>query len=602
MHHPIRKCAVIIGVDNTGNLPRLHASHDASRFNNWAINDGYDTTLLTDESDPVTAGAIFNAINAFVRKQIYDQLIVYFAGHGFLHGPQTEVWLLTDALSNPNEAVNVSLSIRNARNIPVPHVILISDACRSTSPVHRNSGITGSSMFALYPPDSQTNVDRFFATLPGDPAKEIPTADAVNNYKGLFTMSLLEGLSGNVSELVEDYGDSSTSFRVIPSYRLKDYLFETVPVQAAMQDPPFKQVPNAIVESHRPKFFTAVSLPVVRPSISIPRTPGFAPAAGDMDMMDNGGGPVEFEESMDWPAAPHDHIETQDIQVDAAEASDAAQNSAIHEYGLKTELDEARRVLVKPDADESFETRAGFSVEGAIVNRVLSPAFQCDVFENNGKFYIRAHIADRPASVLIVFGNSTGMVLPVIPGYVGNIQFDGEMVVATTYRPAAYTELHREYRVHADRLEERRALAATALHNGIFTVKQRLSDRELVELYGFNNRMDPTLALYAGYGFALHDDPATIVKIHGLTRAMNDLTLFDLSILADQLGTDMMDNVVPFCPMLTPGWSMMDQNELNMIDSSLLEARRFLLPGLWNTFTPQGVSILEQAINSGKLR
>lgn len=113
IRHTMKKGAVIIGVDKTGDLPILNAAGSgAIDFSNWANQQGFDVTLLVDANDrPVTVADISNAINRYVQPQTYSQLIVYFSGHGILRSPDYELWLLSGSPANPNEAVNLSGSI-----------------------------------------------------------------------------------------------------------------------------------------------------------------------------------------------------------------------------------------------------------------------------------------------------------------------------------------------------------------------------------------------------------------------------------------------------------------------------------------------------------
>ncbi|MCX6626698.1 MAG: hypothetical protein NTW28_03590 [Candidatus Solibacter sp.] len=94
----------------------------AERFYNWALAEGYDSKLLTDRTGPVTTALIKTEIRAFVNRGTYDQLLVYFAGHGILKSAYWEQRLLTDANSDPNEAVN----LRNFRPPSPSWIALVS--------------------------------------------------------------------------------------------------------------------------------------------------------------------------------------------------------------------------------------------------------------------------------------------------------------------------------------------------------------------------------------------------------------------------------------------------------------------------------------------
>jgi Co/Zn/Cd efflux system component len=61
-----------------------------------------------------------------------EQLLIYFAGHG-LNINYGEFWLMNRGLERPTESWDVARSAVLARYSSVPHVIFISDACRTAA-------------------------------------------------------------------------------------------------------------------------------------------------------------------------------------------------------------------------------------------------------------------------------------------------------------------------------------------------------------------------------------------------------------------------------------------------------------------------------------
>ena len=196
--------AVVIGVNETGGLSPLGgALSGAEEFVEWSESQGIPSTLITDKEQPVTLTKIQDAVDSILEPRNCKKLIIYFAGHGFLLSPNVELWLLSKAPSRLQEAVNVQLSLSNARYCGVEHVIFVSDACRSGGPTHQHRSVTGASIF---PPPVNYNfngkLDVFYATRPGDTALEYKdNEDAVGNYRGLFTEALLDALSGSEKTL-----------------------------------------------------------------------------------------------------------------------------------------------------------------------------------------------------------------------------------------------------------------------------------------------------------------------------------------------------------------------------------------------------------------
>src|SRR5215213_5893196 len=102
----MNKCAVIIGVNKTGGMPKLAAAvKGANDFKQWALSQGYDVELHTDEDGtPVEAKAIKQSIRKFIEQANCNLMLVFFAGHGILKSAMDEFWLLSGAPDDPNEA------------------------------------------------------------------------------------------------------------------------------------------------------------------------------------------------------------------------------------------------------------------------------------------------------------------------------------------------------------------------------------------------------------------------------------------------------------------------------------------------------------------
>jgi len=144
-------------------------------------------------------------------------------GHGILLAPGTEYWLLSGAPQNPNEAVNLLRSVEDARNAGILDVIFFSDACRSAVPGAPLNGVVGGSIFpnrTLAPQSGE--VDVFFATRSGNPAREVPEAEATQHYRGLFTDCLLKALRARrlLSQKVAGWHPTSVGHYLAPAQTL----------------------------------------------------------------------------------------------------------------------------------------------------------------------------------------------------------------------------------------------------------------------------------------------------------------------------------------------------------------------------------------------
>jgi uncharacterized caspase-like protein len=91
----IRRAAVVIGVNNTGGLAPLRAAvSGALEIAAWLEGEGFDVTCLHDETTPVAIRQVKDAVKAYLDRITIEQLVIYFAGHGYLNGT-AEIWLLS---------------------------------------------------------------------------------------------------------------------------------------------------------------------------------------------------------------------------------------------------------------------------------------------------------------------------------------------------------------------------------------------------------------------------------------------------------------------------------------------------------------------------
>ena len=189
----VKRAAICVGINRpAGMTPLPAAARDAARFEQWARSQGCDTALKTDDNGkPVWLSDIVDLAQEFAERGIYDELIVYFAGHGILLAPGAEYWLLSGAPADPSEAINVLRSIEGARDSAIPRVSFVSDACRSAADSLTLRAVNGGAIFSLQASSPhRSEVDVYYAMLPGDPANEVLQAAATSGHKSLFSSCL----------------------------------------------------------------------------------------------------------------------------------------------------------------------------------------------------------------------------------------------------------------------------------------------------------------------------------------------------------------------------------------------------------------------------
>ncbi|WP_210417308.1 caspase family protein [Cellulomonas sp. Y8] len=203
------RALVLVGVARTGGrFPELPAVPGAvAAVRAWAAEQGVPDDLVLaftdDDGTPVTASAVLAGVRGLVDRGDVDQLVVYFSGHGINTG-NAEFWLLTGAPEDGSQAVNVSLTSWFAERLPVRHVVLVSDACRTAASTVQELSVQGVAVVPNLPPSGPAAaVDVFYACALGDPAYEVkdPAASGAA-YQALFTSALVGALRGDHPALV----------------------------------------------------------------------------------------------------------------------------------------------------------------------------------------------------------------------------------------------------------------------------------------------------------------------------------------------------------------------------------------------------------------
>lgn len=585
----MRKAMVAIGVDKTASgFPLLRAAFDgATKMGAWGSGQGFDVTIFpADKGSAVTVTEVFNAINTIVASNVYSQLIVYFSGHGILLSPDAEVWLLSDALDNPNEAVNVSGSIVAARTCGIEHVIFVSDACRSMPVGFRMGMLNPGVIFPSRKPRAPLpEVDVFYATLPGDPALEVPPGKAKAAFRGLLTDCLLQGLGGIPQTLIEQLNDAGTKRRVVASRPLKTYLLRAVPDAASAVSIKLRQNPDVRVESALPKFLS---------EIIGPAGPG-DPLLEGLALPQDRSLPAEtvsFALTKSWRSAV---LPTNAFKRDALQIPDVSDVKASVEQ------------IVQAAGRVSFETRTGFTIHGSTVTDAAVTGTGCDVFEEKGAVQVRVHeeyLPDRYSypkrSMLLQFGSGNGVVLAVLQGYIGTVVVDGDRVATVNYTPSRGTRNYGLYEVTSAELEQRRAFVAVAARHGSFRFDATAA-RDTARYLRRLKQLDPTLGLYAAYAYAQAGDDGGVLSVYDYMKREPEPVLFDVGMLAMQRSAKIASslNFTPWMPMLTQGWMLLGRFSEAM-PAPLRKARKYLMPALWTTFAPEGVEILRRGMFGGR--
>lgn len=573
------RAAVVIGVNKTGNLPILRAAVSGARsVADWLKDEGFEITLIVDESQPVTANVIKQAVTALVGRGNLTQLVVYFSGHGVSVG-YNEFWLLSGAPDDPNEAVSVVECWELAHKSGIPNVIFISDACRSI-PDYNSSLIRGTLIFPnkpLPPGSRKSAVDRFLATEPGAPSYEVRLA--ANNHSGIYTSTFLDAFRNPKLEMVRAIDGKS----VIPNIMLEEFLLKEVPLRLSAIDLQHSQYPDSRIESRDQNYIgRALGAPVASNPADPPRK------VTTLDI-------AKHELSISTAGAFSTAARKFDPQVITQAASDSGFEA------VKKSIFEAKR----PD---SFETNTGFSINGARVRLALASGDSIADIVNGGGPGNPALVRisrPRPATVGLMFEDGSGTVVAALPGFIGTLTVDEGRVISVTYVPSRNSDRWNGDAEATARLDKLRALVATAAKFGAFRIEGTREERDkaarnLADQIRILKGVDPTLGIYAAYAYADANLSDQVHSVYQFMRGDLGANLFDVALLADALsGRRIVDpnDVVPFCPMLTQGWQLLRVKDVSLAEQ-VERARADMRQALWTTFGPRGMDSIFSAIQS----
>lgn len=595
-----QRAAVCIGVDRVGGLPPLGAAASgAVNMADWAQEQGCDVVVHTDRVDGsvVNRREIFDSVRDLVDRRIYDQLIVYFAGHGLLMAPGAEVWLLSDAAADSTEAVNALLTAEHARRAGIPHVALISDACRTYVNGPPFYGLSGGSIFPSPAGDHDSaDLDIYFGTAPGNPAYEIK-AESQPGY-GVFTRCLLDVLTQPPHDIIEyvDPGPypgietmSDEAFPVVTSRKLKPPLIEAVAEHAARINPLLDQRPEIRVETVLPRFFGTVEdaqprNESVQGTNSTPPTRGInATAAAWSSRIASG---IRRRRSVSQPKIP-------DPEVRIRQLADS----------LQADWD---------GSDSEHPDFAWIVVRGAEIHEVTAVGWEIADQQQHGRDLHRYKVipagphAFAGTSAVLQFHDGTGTLVAIVPRSTATVIVNDGRVAAMDYQ----TSFRADFAYPRDdrrRLAELATVIDAAQNGDLAPALNAFVDsqfRGTSAPYQTDNMVPVTLR---AYGAAERGRDVSDL----FYRSFYDRVLtFDLALLASRSSTTSArivgsvdaafaeDSVLPFAPLMTRGWLLLGDNPTPAREYHALLARH-LVPALWTTLDAGGVDIALDVLFEG---
>ncbi len=580
-----KRAAIVIGVDRPGDMPQLAAAASgAKEVGEWLAKDGYAIVELTDaEGGKVRQADVYDAVDKCVKAGSLESLVIYFAGHGY-YKDGSEVWLLSGAPANSNEAVNLAESAIAARSSGLKNVVFIADTCRSAPPTIRDGAIRGGNIFESRKSQNEAQVDFFYATLLGDPAVEVSAGAAASANYGLFTKTLTDIHKAAPAAGLLDIDLAGRTVRVVPNRRLRTLLPAAFDQQVDALKLTVVQQPALRIESDEPFYLAAATAaPPPTPGgvkmtpFSLGTSPGGIVKAA-RDIIGRG-----FLRSIDAPRHPNSESENK--------------------------LSDEARAYRQSEPEGGFETQCGVLVSGSSIVAVVPLGGIFGELEDPGvpgnRYRVQRALqdnapCDRPGSVLIQFAEGTGTMVAAIPGYVVSVIVRAGDVIGVNYSPAPNSPLWSDYQYSKSQDQERRAIAATAARNGILAM-DREEARKFANFVRAGKVYDPTLGIYAALAYASNGLRADALSVLHYMQSDLAVNLLDVWLFAGAEAAEGQKHpMLPACPMLSQGWAYLAPlGVTDRVNPALRNAARH--QALWTTFASEAMGDLLAAATEGKL-
>ncbi len=612
------KIAICIGVNNVKNFTPLQgATKGAIKFSEWAKSQGYEIKLfLDDDKFVVKANDIFDFIQECLNSMRYSQMLIYFSGHGILRGPKQELWLLSNAGTNPNEFINVNESKDNASTCPIPYVLFISDACRSL-PTNLNQTNGASSIFPIMESIDDNVIDIFYATRPGAVAYEV----AGNNLKdayGIFTETLVEYLNGSYTETIIN-NDSNEEAEVKwflnkyydPKELSKNFYYKN------LRKPDHKWIISANEVNIKLK--------------EIVENKSFLVSNGQSPQLNISQHRQEYPLSTFTDEQGKNLVLKNEIKVDIQTNPVFSVDKTIipieiitcNKYKFNFGLGRLWSQTKKSDKNSEILTNKLFETDIRLYNKF-------EDLEETGIQIIGQRIIDfivpkevefiiSPSTVeiktdnpkpygLLVLKDGRSIPIGIVKGYVAQLIFKEGHLFTINYTPAKSNEYtHYSYLSNKEIINKKRNFVASAANNGLSynSVFDDVNFERLRQGYPdagsflrIGKNLDPSLGLYAAYAFKEFENQQKIKSVYNYMQHDNPAVIYDVAMLAGKLNKN--KKTASFCPLMTSGWSYKRLYK-DFINSRVAEAANFLEPGLWTTFNHKGTKILIQEIHQNKI-
>ncbi|HBE67813.1 MAG TPA: hypothetical protein DDW52_06660 [Planctomycetaceae bacterium] len=599
----IRRAFVLIGVKKTSTLPELQAVwENVEDMRVWAESQGgSDETIavITDENGDVGRDDVFDAVAEFCRLGTIDQLIVYFSGHGLVKG-LSEYWLLSKACDDPGAAVNLSGSRELAQYGTIPHVVFLSDACRTPVSSLQAQPIAGGPIFPTVGVAPEVRfVDLFYGTALGAPSYEVRDAAKVaGDFRAVFTDGLLLALNGHRNEVLTRSDDGN--YDAVYPVPLHKFLKRQVPehlYDLGIRDR--TQVPEAILQSQDSMCLSA--LPVDRDPVTSESSNAASSESSD------------FAEAARQEDGFAKQLVKQMLAEDRIEFIENLEVEIVRNVGR----DEFRVGAIKKDKAEfvaevnegssdfgpsSMPHSCGIKARGAKIVEVIASTGDAVVVDDGASVHF-AGGQSAITNVLVVIESGHGVVVPVIRGFINAMTFAGDRLKQLSFIPDEESDFFFAYRERKQEIEQLRAVVAAMSRRGRFRLENGYEN--LARQMQIAKTIDPTLALYAAHAYRDQAERDRLMTMNRILSSTLDVTLFDVGLLATVPGEkfpgDRQAPLAPFAPLLSQTWASLQVYDYQWPPGLSEISKHTIMDSLWTVYSTDGVDLIRESINRGEL-
>ncbi|MGA8330238.1 MAG: caspase family protein [Mycobacterium sp.] len=595
---------IFVGVNQVKGeaFPKLAgAAAGATAMRDWAVDptlgamDRRYVHLITDAKGEVKLEDVIHAVNDVISQRV-DQLVLYFSGHGIIV-EDGETWLLSRAPVWDGAAISVDDCVRKAKTAPTPpHVVIISDACRTPAKDMTGIRVSGNSVFPnQYVPGRRNRVDVFYATSIGQAALELNTAGT----QGIYTEVLLGALRGDVASILAPSEFENDPAHYVWSGPLAVYLRGAVADRLIALEIDEDMVPDENIQYGTENLHYLLRMLIDPARVPLePAGPRRGPSIGPR--------PRELQVT-GVPGARRATENARNIGelADAllAEATDSPDRFRRQlERAARAPAPGARsfvsilRTLDRPQLGigQGYNIDTIVKVHGTSI--VSAQSADPSIVLADRSTIIAAGSNPTSAPVVLGLANGTAAVVPVLRGFVTQvvvrergileISFDLRTSIADSW---AYTPNDRFGR---QALRRARTIASASAHYGRFQIA--------ADALSVLNRLDativdPSLSIYAAYSSNGPDPAESIGTVRRYIGPVFDVEMRAGSFLErDELIHPYAPRPRPFMPLLTRGWGQLDGLRLNNAPM-LEELRQWLIPSLWTVFDHRAMSMLVEA-------